>query len=233
MASKLPAARFYMNQSVWCRNYKQMRMSPLLPPFRQVRVLPVDPVSVLLVAPQRRSFGTSTKGGSNLPSNETAKSLSNRDKNFYAQVKKLKSSIDQDPPVISQGFYPTAITSNGVYMGSTYLEHPPQTLTHLFASAILDPKTYCKLSASSTSTISGSDAARRLLRGKRNFRETMRKELTLRPKDVLKIYVLEGHGVPVQLWEHLLQEARAWLQSEDSAHELSVQNVFGALNFDK
>ena len=222
MAFKLPVVRFSMKKPVCCWNQKQVRIRPLLSP-----VLHNDPLLA------QRFFGTSTKGGSNLPTNETTKILSNRDKNFYAQVQKFRSSIDQEPPVISQGFYPTAIASNGVYMGSTFLEHPPQTLPHLFASALLDPKAYCKLSASSTSTISGSDAARRLLRGKRNFRETMRKELTLRPKDVLKMYVLQGHGVPVQLWDHLLQESQRWLQSQDSAFELSIQNVFGALNFDR
>jgi hypothetical protein len=61
----------------------------------------------------------------------------------------------------------------------------------------------------------------------------MQQELTLRPKDVLKIYVLQGHGVPVQLWEHILQVAQTWLHSQESAYEVSVQNVFGAIHFDR
>ena len=223
MVSILPAVRCSMTKSLWsCKleAIQGVRLKRVLPP-----VIPLDSV----LSP--RFFVT--KGGSNLPTNETAKSLSNRDKDFFSQLKKLKASFDQDPLVISEGFYPTAITTNGVYMGSTFLEHPPQPLPHLFASAILDPKTYCKQSASSTSTISGGDAARRLLRGKQNFRQTMQQELTLRPKDVLKIYVLQGHGVPVQLWEHILQVAQTWLHSQESAYEVSVQNVFGAIHFDR
>lgn len=211
-----------MTKSLWSWNRNQIgvRFKRELPP-----VLPLDSMQ------SPRFFGT--KDDSKFPTNETTNSLSYRDKVFVAQFQKLKASFEQDPPVISQGFYPTAITTNGVYMGSTFLEHPPETLPHLFASAILDPKTYCKQSASSTSTISGGDAARRLLRGKRNFRQTMRQELTSRPKDVQKIYILQGHGVPVQLWEHILYVAQTWLQSEESAYEVSVQNVFGAFHFDR
>lgn len=175
----------------------------------------------------------SNKRGPNLPTHETSKTLSSRDKQFHGRVQKLRSAMDQEPPVVSEGFYPTATTNQGVYMGTTFLEYPPQPLPQLFATALLDPKTYCKQSASSTSTISGSDAARRLLRGKRNFWETMRHELVSKNnREVQKMYLLQGHGVPVQLWRHLLDAAYTWLHHRDHVQELSVQNLFGANQFD-
>jgi hypothetical protein len=179
-----------------------------------------------------RSF--SDKNGRNLPTNDTNKAITTRDEKFFAQVKALKDVIEQEPPVLLKGFLPTAITNNGVFMGSTFFEHPPNSLPQLFATALLDPRAFCKQSASSTTTISGGDAARCLLRGKQNFRETLRKELTLaRSLDVQAMYVLRGHGVPSQLFQHILDVAQGWLNKEDNAHELSVQNVFGALVYDR
>lgn len=162
------------------------------------------------------------------------KTLSNRDKRFFNHIKKVRSSYSSsvlnDPPVLTRGFYPTDITNQGVYMGSTFLEHPPQPLPQLHASAFLDPKGYCRSSAQATTTISGGDAARRLIRGKRNLVETMRKEIQ-EQQYVKKLYILKGHGVPDQVLNHLLDAAQQWLPMD--AHEVAVQNLFGALNFDR
>jgi hypothetical protein len=157
-----------------------------------------------------RSFGT--KGGPNLPD---IKSVSTRDVNFYNRVEKLRSSWD--PPVVTKG-------EEGVYVGSTYLHQ--QSLPLLYAAAMLDPKDYCRKSAlpSGTSTISGGDAARRLLRGRKNFMETMRQEIhsdTLQKKQ----FILKGHGVPPQLLQHHLLTAHQWLNQRNDVEQICLENV--------
>ena len=194
-----------------------------------------------------RSLSTTSKGGpkTNLPTNDTIKALSNRDKQFFAQVKDLRSTIDHDPPVLIKGFQPTGFSKNGVYMGSTFLQYPPQSLPQICCSALLDPKTYCKKSASAQTTISGSDAARRLIRGKRNLMDTLRTDVHGHQKDVKKMYILQDHGVPVQLLQHHLDVAHSWLlrsssnyhsshqDDDDGSYELSVENLFGTKHFDR
>jgi len=178
----------------------------------------------------------STRGTrkANLPENDTIKSLSNRDKQFFSQVEKLRSSLHYDPPVLTKGFYPTAITKNGVYIGSTYLEFPSQSLPQLHASAVLDPKHFCRISAAPNATINGSDAAQRLIRGKRKLLETMREETKRQAnKDERKLYILRDHGVPIQLLQHHLNIADSWLYKQGDAYELSVKKIFDAISFDR
>ena len=85
---------------------------------------------------------------------------------------------------------------------SSTLSAPRLALPVMNASAILDPLSYCKTSAKTAHThgvnrgISGTDAARRLLRGKKDFLVTARG---------LRVpALLEGHGVPPQLFQHCI-----------------------------
>ena len=80
------------------------------------------------------------------------------------------------------------------------------------ASALLDPLNYCKGSAklsphvsNGSRSISGTDAARRLLRGKKDFLLAARK---LDNAPVL----LDGHGVPSALFQHCVDMADALLR---------------------
>lgn len=79
------------------------------------------------------------------------------------------------------------------------------------ASALLDPLKYCKNSSRLSDdsrgvsrSISGTDAARRLLRGKKDFIVAAR-SLKSQPA------VLEGHGVPQKLFQHCIDMADALL----------------------
>jgi hypothetical protein len=84
---------------------------------------------------------------------------------------------------------------------------PRMALSSLDASALLDPLSYCKNSAKTAQThgvnrsISGTDAARRLLRGKKQFITTAR---GLRTPTLLV-----GHGVPDMLFQHCIDMADA------------------------
>mmetsp|Transcript_8053 Transcript_8053/g.11688 ORF Transcript_8053/g.11688 Transcript_8053/m.11688 type:complete len:326 (+) Transcript_8053:174-1151(+) len=181
-----------------------------------------------------RCFGSTGGNKSlNLPENDTIKSLSSRDKQFFSEVEKLRSSLHYDPPVLTKGFYPTAITNKGVFIGSSYFEFPSQPLPQLHASAVLDPKHFCRISAAPNATINGSDAAQRLIRGKRHFLKTIRKETNDEAnQDVQKIYLLRDHGVPNQLLQHHLRIADSWLYQQGDVYELSVKNVFDTIHYD-
>lgn len=178
----------------------------------------------------------SSTGGNksfNLPENDSTKSLSNRDKQFFSEVEKLRSSLHYDPPVLTKGFYPAAISKKGVSIGSSYLELPSQPLPQLHASAVLDPKHFCRISAAPNATISGSDATQRLIRGKRHFFKTIRNERNDKAnQDVRKMYLLRDHGVPNQLLQHHLRIADSWLCQQGDAYELSVKNIFDEIHYD-
>ena len=93
------------------------------------------------------------------------------------------------------------------------------------ASALLDPLKYCKTSSRLSSnrtgvsrSISGTDAARRLLRGKKDFILAAR---SLKNQPAL----LEGHGVPHQLFQHCIDMADALLlQYSPDAVECTFHN---------
>lgn len=90
--------------------------------------------------------------------------------------------------------------------------HPPSisVLPSLNASAMLDPLKYCRTSAKTSHShgvsrsINGTDAARRLLKGKKEFIDAGR-SLRRQP------FLLEGHGVPPQLFQHCVDMADALL----------------------
>lgn len=180
------------------------------------------------------------KSPHNLPENDSLKTLSNRDKKFFLEVKKIRSSLY--PPVLTKGrrsFYlGTIATVTSDEEIDTTPQQPQPLLPQFHASAFLDPKYYCRVSAEPNSTISGSDAVRRLIRGKRNLLETMRKEThecnnnKEKEKRNQKLYVLRDHGVPVQLFQHLLKSSNTWLLQQINSSRLSIKNTSGNINFD-
>jgi hypothetical protein len=169
------------------------------------------------------------------------------------QAKKIFSyqskTEHETPKILTAGFQPTDFTAQGVYMGSTFLEYPPRPLPQLDASALLDPKSYCRKSVftSGTPSISGGEAARRLLNGRNLLLEIMRRELhsnnnsNNRGDGDRKIYVLRGHGVPTQLLQYHLDVANQWLQQHSSGgglirqryHQLKVENRLGSFYVDR
>jgi len=181
----------------------------------------------------------------NLPSNDTIKSLSERDKVFFSEVKKLRSSLYHDPPVLTKiqrtsSSHLVATTSganSAMTVNNPQEEEEEATLPQLHASAFLDPKYYCRISAEPNSTISGSDAVRRLIRGKRNLLETMREEIHLseekNKKRILnwQFYDVRGHGVPIQLFDHLLNASDTWLSELDNAFGISLQKNSSGTSF--
>lgn len=80
----------------------------------------------------------------------------------------------------------------------------PSVLKSINAAAILNPRDYCASSAKSTHThnvyrsINGTDAARRLLRGKKDFFVAAREMINSSP------LMLKGHNVPPQLLQHFI-----------------------------
>jgi hypothetical protein len=104
-------------------------------------------------------------------------------------------------------------------------------LPQIHATAWLDPAMYCRDGGTS---IAGTDAARKLLRGKRDLMEllghavhtnttkyttTIATDATLASKnrDYPKSYVLQGHGVPPQMLQHLIDFAASLLYRLDAA----------------
>ncbi len=86
-------------------------------------------------------------------------------------------------------------------------------LPSIDASALLNPKKYCKDTAKFSHahnvhrTIHGTEAARRLLRGKKDFIVAARKLMNAGSTPML----LEGHGVPLPLFQHCVDLADALL----------------------
>ena len=105
-----------------------------------------------------------------------------------------------------------------------------QTLPTLNAAAILDPRGYCQNSASAATSKSGTDAAKRLLRGKDELINVMKQELNKnrRPSS----YLLKGHGIPEQLLQNHLNLADTLLRTHRNARLLSFNNTTGDLSFD-
>ena len=112
--------------------------------------------------------------------------------------------------------------------GGTY--RLAQTLPTLNASAILDPKGFCQHSASAATSKSGTDAAKRLLRGKYDLLNVMKLELQNKRRP--KSFLLKGHGIPEQLLQNHLNLADALLKSHQNARLLTCSNPSGDLTFD-
>lgn len=140
---------------------------------------------------------------------------------------------DEVARVLSDGFRPTGITNRGVYMGSTFLEHPPSPLPVLDASALLDPRGHCVRRSSARTTISGADAMVRLARSRDALHRAVHDGL-LSGSGYRRICVLRGHGVPELLLKHHLTCAQQWLQGDYDRPEPAVRVTFsghGTLDF--
>jgi len=115
-----------------------------------------------------------------------------------------------------------------------------QVFPILNISALLDPKDYCRRSAfpSGTTTISGGDAAQRLLRGREALVTVMREDCVdpqrrRQPNNngPSQPYGLIGHGVPHQLLQSHIDLADSVLSHHDNAAECSFNNFQGDLSF--
>jgi hypothetical protein len=133
-------------------------------------------------------------------------------------VSTINKGKDESLSILTQGFQPTAFTANGVYIGSTYLDSPPQTLPELDVSALtIDPKVFF--------TTPVWKERRRILM------DTMKTELSIN-KEYKKMYIVRNHGSPIQLLQHHLDIADEWLDEAD-AMELTVENLYGTMNMDR
>ena len=126
----------------------------------------------------------------------------------------------------SKRHHRTSIVDNGGNLQNTF-DSPRLSLPVLNASALLDPLAYCKSSAKTAHThgvnrsISGTDAARRLLRGK--------KELLIAARSLRTPAMIEGHGVPKQLFQHCIDMADAFLlQYGEDVVECTFHNYYPA-----
>ncbi|GKY91484.1 hypothetical protein MPSEU_000120300 [Mayamaea pseudoterrestris] len=89
-------------------------------------------------------------------------------------------------------------------------------LPTLHVAALLDTRSYCVTSATAATTKSGTEASKRLLRGKKAV-YTLLKKLVQRQANVAvppQVYILEGHGVPHQLLQHHLILASDLLRTQ-------------------
>jgi len=156
-------------------------------------------------------------------------------KRFFSEQPATKTQ-SKDPRILTKGIYPTDITENGIYIGSTYLEVPPLPLPQLNASAMLDSDAYSRNSAllHQGGLSNGSDAAKRLIKGRRRLVEMIRKEIHERNHEFRKLYILKGHGVPTAVLQHHLNSANQWLEQHNDVYKLSTGSVFdGKLKFDQ
>jgi hypothetical protein len=111
---------------------------------------------------------------------------------------------------------------------TTTTSTPPRlVLPAMNAAALLDPLAYCKTSAKTAHThgvnrgISGTDAARRLLRGKKDFLVAARSSL-LKSNTTARPALLTGHGIPPKLFQHCIDMADALLLQYAGGQEEDV-----------
>lgn len=97
------------------------------------------------------------------------------------------------------------------------------SLPKLNASSLLDSKNYCVKSASASTTRSGAEAARRLLRGKRDLVSVVRNNLWGSPPLPFSALVLQHHGLPPELLQDHVNWADALL-TKHSANAISLQD---------
>jgi hypothetical protein len=120
-------------------------------------------------------------------------------------------------------------------------QHRHNTLSTMNASALLNTKEYCLKSAAAATSSSGTEAARRLLRGKKDLVRILRQKVVYPThrsyqREPPVPHTLQGHGVPTQLLQNHLDLAGQLLESEltgGNAAEVSFQNCTGALSLDR
>lgn len=160
---------------------------------------------------KQRKTKQNARGSSKLraqPTNRRTYRFKNANVKDWTQGR--EASQNTTPPIVqpSSFFYDDIRRARGVRSDhDTASTSPRMALSSLDASALLDPLSYCKNSAKTAEThgvsrsISGTDAARRLLRGKKEFISTAR---GLRAPTLLV-----GHGVPDSLFQHCIDMADA------------------------
>jgi len=96
-----------------------------------------------------------------------------------------------------------------------------RTLPTVNAAALLDAQAYCKRSAFTTGKVtkSGTEAAKRLLRGKKDLVDMLRGNIVLQQSS--RPFCLAGHGVPKQLLQDHLNLADLMLREFNEPAELS------------
>jgi hypothetical protein len=143
---------------------------------------------------------------------------------FFSTIKK---GNNEGLSVLTPGFQPTAFTAEGVYIGSTYLASPPQTLPELDVSALtIDPE------QAFFTDVRVARIAKQAWEQKRGIlMETMKTELSI-DKESKKMYIVRNHGAPIQLLQYHLDIADQWLDEAD-AIELTVENLYGTMNMDR
>jgi hypothetical protein len=138
------------------------------------------------------------------------------------------------------------------YRNSTGTNGTRVALPAVDASALLDPRKYCKYSANVlagnaavthgvSKSISGTDAARRLLRGKKEFVNAVRSQLldghagsdkrgnssgVANQNRSSHAALLEGTNVPPQLFQHAIDMADALLVHYGNAAECTFHNYY-------
>lgn len=99
------------------------------------------------------------------------------------------------------------------------------------ASALLNTQSYCIQSAKAATSRSGTEAARRLLRGKKEWLSVIKTQVLYNNIDS---YVLQGHGIPVQLLQNhvdladaVLRQCQANLVTFADLETVKVRNTNG------
>jgi hypothetical protein len=133
--------------------------------------------------------------------------------------------------------------------------HYRHTLSAINASALLNTKEYCLKSAAAATSNSGTEAARRLLRGKKDIVNILRQHVVYprqqndgnandprqqnvhpyqpRQHEPPVPHTLQGHGVPTQLLQNHLDLAGELLDvTPGNVAEVSFQNWSGELSLD-
>jgi hypothetical protein len=208
-----------------------------------------DPVdeSILPKKEQQRPRRLVVKKGVGNPSSTETSSSTNNNEEGGSTEKKSPSSVGvivkrrRKPPIQyphdirdSFGhpilFIPQAPTNkNETRYSYPTADLKPRTVN---ASALLASKNYCVHSANACTSKSGTEAARRLLQGKQDFLHVMRLVVHSgrRPRrSKSDEFVLEGHGVPQELLQELLQLADDVLVHHDNAAACSFGHYRGEL----
>ena len=170
----------------------------------------------------------------------------------FEHKKRQRKSQNFQTPVISQSDYYYSYPPSGIRTKRTGANSlrtnilPSQgeraqiiALPAVDATVLLDPKKFSKASSKAAMThgvsrsIDGADAARRVLRGKKEFVHAVRSQLLYvgnkrrgnsRSSIPAKAALLHGHGVPPQLIQHFVDMADSLLSIYGSAAECSFHN---------
>ena len=186
----------------------------------------------------------SAESTSRFKTNTTKQRFKETPRKQWTQKKQNQNSMLQVPVVKPSEYY--------YYRPSNETNDTRVALPAVDASALLDPRKYCKTSANIlagnaavthgvSKSISGTDAARRLLRGKKEFVDAVRSQLLDGHADSDKrenssgvsnqnrsshAALLEGTNVPPQLFQHAIDMADALLVHYGNAAECTFHNYY-------